>query len=461
MAAYPAPFSPLWPLLGLAGIALLSFAFIRTTKAILFSTFFYYLLFRLVIVFQGPVRNRPEVIYLGTSLAVFIPYTAWLIKHMLGMDERDCKSGYQHLIGFLFLWGAVSLLWTADIVHGTILLSFLAVDFMIVQLLTVYVQSKADLRRLLVFLNGCGFALACLVLPSREFYLSWEREILSGVNLVYEIGGDILGPNPDRLRASGFAQVDLAGVALTTFLFISLAMVFACKSRGKRVILIGLFQLLLTCLILTGAKATAGAFIVGLYITLLLAPSLKGRRITALAIGTGAVILALLTTTVLLGENRVVKSVQVSEAGSSGVKSFSDRIEVWKEGFKDFRSFIYLLSGEGLGTSATKPEILPHVHSQYVSALVDLGLVGFLLFMTISAKGMIDLFLNIRRRHDIFLRDTMACLLGALVSALIAGLVYQEVTFPFFWMVIALVAPVATRCKDFEDRLKDETDLLA
>ncbi|MDP6847303.1 MAG: O-antigen ligase family protein [Kiritimatiellia bacterium] len=442
--------SPVWPLLCLAVFALLCFVFLRTSTAILWSVFLYYLLFRLVIHFEGPVRTRPEVVYVGTGLAVLVPYVVWLIKHLTGIDQRPCKNTYQPLIGFLFLCGAVSLLWTSDPVHGSILLFVMAVNFMIVQLVTVYIQTEADLRRFIAFVTGCGFALACLVLPSRNFYFSWNYEMWSGVTLAYEIGGDVLGPNPDLLRASGFAQVDLAGAGLTTFLFITLAMFFGAKRRAMRLLLLGLFQLLLTSLILTGAKASAGAFLVGFYVVLLLAPSLKGRRIPALMLGTGALVLAFLTTGLLMGERRIVKSVQTSEAGSTGAKSLFGRFEIWRKVFKDFKSFLYLFFGEGLGTSAAKPETLPHAHSHYVSSFVDLGLVGFSLFMTISAKGLIELLINIKHRHNLFLRDTMVCLLGALISVLIMGLVYQEFTFPFFWMVIAMVAAVTMRSKTLD-----------
>jgi len=445
---------PIWAVIFFAVSLIVILIFFKLNIAILTSIFLFFLFFRIELIFPSQTKIYAEYIYGGSSVVILIPYILWLFRRAAGLDSRSSKNYLNKVTVVFILWGALSLIWTEDIIHGINLCFSMLINLMIIQILTVYIQSKKDINALFTFLLVAGCILGTITLFSKWYIYLYSIDLkVHDISFIASFGGDNLGPNPDIIRAAGFAPANHAAFGLNIFVFITLSFIFQTEGIRKKIKYILVFFLLIICLVLTGSKAGLLSMIIGLYFTLLINPFGKMKRIRWYFFMTFLLILSLLLM-FLLGEGRIVESARGGESSELAYRSLSSRLEIWKRGFEDFDNILYLIFGYGLGSSAARAEILPHMHSFYFSALLDLGIVGLVLYISIILKVIIELYKNISLVESIHFKNLLICLLGALITCTIQGTVYAEFNFPFFWILLGLITSITSKLMYFEAEVK-------
>lgn len=414
----------------------------RLDLGILFSIFLFFLFYRFEIQYVSPTKKFADVLTLST-IPILIVYSMWLFRRFTGADNRTCKNYINKLIIFFTVWGILSLFWTRDVIHGVDMTIEMLINLMIVQLFTVYLSSREDMNILFKFLIGLGCVLGFYTIVSK-FYYSPEIiiNIHSGFRLAISLGGETF-EGSKAIRAGGFAMSDAAAFALNFFIFIALSFLVGIKEKRKRIISLLVLCYLLLCAVLIGSKGGLGGLVIGLYFALLINPMIKKRRITWYFFITFLLILSIVFNVVILGEGRVTKSFSGGMSSKIALNSLTSRLDIWEIGFKKFYETYGV--GFGIGTSAAEAKTLPHMHSFFFSALFDLGFIGFAFYMGIILKVIVELYKKISASENIFMKNILCCLFGALIAAMIQGSVISEYSFNFFWVIIGVIVAMTTK----------------
>jgi len=426
-------------------------AFLYLDSAILIALILFLLLYRVVFHYQTESKVFVEVIQVGSYMGIIAAYMAWVVRRMAGLENRSFKNYLNKPVGVLIFWSILSLFWTKDILHGIHLCVSLIINLMIIQLIVVLFSDKERVYFGFKFLIIASFFIGIIIFVSKWQLYEFDYP-LTGPQLTFvaELGGDNFGPDPDLMRAAGFATANQVAFILNTFIFMVLSFLLQQKSFAKKCLYLLLFFFLLLCLALTGSKGGLLSFVSGICFILLINPVLTMKRIKWCALISLLLVLGV-TIVLLLGEGRIVKSIEGGKSAEFATISFSSRIEVWKNGFKEFDNPIDFIFGYGIGSSAAKAEILPNMHSFYFSALLDLGIIGFGLFACIILMVVNNLYQAISLSRSLFFKSMLICLSGALIAAIINGLVMAEFSFHFFWIVIGIIVSLTNRAGFFED----------
>lgn len=430
------------------GILAGALIFFNVDMGILVSIFFFFLLFRLELHFPARVKDYVEVIYIGSSALVLATYLLWQLRKFSGLENRSGHNPVNALILFFIFWGVVSLSWTGNIHHGINLLFTMTVNLIVVYLLSVFIQTRKDVKVLFKFIAAISAVLTITTVFSKWYLVEYSYEIeKTSAKLIWAIGGDTFGVNPDNMRAAGFAPANHAAFALNIFLFSILPFVFHHRNAIKKIKYILVVIVLVISMVLSGSKGGFGSMLLGLGFVLLTNPGIKGYRV-AWCIFFGGLIIFSIAFALALGEERIKESAKGGASSKITSRSFSSRFAVWKRGFSESDNNFSLVYGYGMGASASMAKSLPHMHSFYFSALLDMGIVGLALYLSIILCTGVRLLKCILSTRDTYMKNLLSCLSGALVAAVINGLVMAEFSFPFFWILLGLVIAVTNRSFD-------------
>ncbi len=305
-----------------------------------------------------------------------------------------------------------------------------------------YIKSKEDLYKLLkfFFILGCvaGFFTFC----SKFYTYVYEIDILEGVRLAFNFGGDSTVAK-ERIRASGFAPYGKVAFALNFFIFVTLSFVFWAKKSREKIFYTFVLSFLIITLILTGSKSGFGSFMVGISLALLFNPFIKHKRIRWTSIIAFLIIFGFIFVYVSFkGEGRIVKSVAGGEMATSSATS---RLEIWKIGIKEYCGTYGLGFGVGTSASYAAEGNLPHMHNFFLSALFDLGIFGFALFVIIILRVLHELYKQIMYNQSKYIKNILSCLFGSFITAMIQGLTISEFDFTFFWIIIGVIVAITTK----------------
>lgn len=450
--AFGTIFYPILSIVFFVGLLLCMIIFVKMEIGILASIFLYFILFRLVLLIFPQDRGYAEVIYIGSSIPVIITYLLWQLRKLSGLEKGSGDSKIIILLIFFIFWATVTLSWTDNPGHGLNLLYSMVINLFIVHMLSHFIQSRSNVYRLARFLAFFGAFLGLITVTSKwylyEYTFGFDN---TPYLLIMSVGADNLGMNVDmdNMRAGGFAPPNHAAFGLNIFLFAVISGVFNADSFYKKVAYLLVTIILIISLVLTGSKGGVGSMLVGLALVLFTNPAIKGRRLSW-SILFGFVIIFSIICALMLGEGRLSESAKNRQASEMTNRSFSTRIEIWKRGFKESGNNLSLIYGYGLGASQAKAEILPHMHSFYFSTILDLGLIGMALFFCIIYYTFKKLRQCIKSTPSRYLKNLLSCFSGALVAALINGLVMAEFNFPFFWLLLGFILAVTTKSHYFE-----------
>ncbi|PIE59440.1 MAG: hypothetical protein CSA32_03555 [Desulfobulbus propionicus] len=445
---------PISVIVFLTGLLLCTVIFFKLEFGILASIFFFFLLFRLDLLAFPSGQKFAEVIYAGSSGLIVVTFLVWQFRKAARLEAGTGHNPLNILFFFFISWACITLLWSKNLNHGLNMLFSMGINLLLVQMLCVLVQSQQDIYSLLRFLIVLGLILSLTTIGSKWYLYEYEyRFTFSDIDwrLIMAVGGDnlALNLNMDNMRAAGFAPANHAAFGLNIFIFTVIAAVFNARTMLKKGLYLLLVMLMIISLILTGSKGGVGSMLIGLAVILLANPAIRGSRISW-NILFGVVIICSIIIALMLGEGRLSEAARSGQSSEMTNRSLSARVDIWKRGFEESDNSLSLFFGYGLGTSAEKAKTLPHMHSFYFSAILDLGIIGLALYLGIILYIAKLLITCIRTTPSRYMKNFLSCFSGALVASLINGLVMAEFCFPFFWILLGVILAVTTRLRAVE-----------
>jgi hypothetical protein len=412
-------------------------------KAIMISLFLLLLLFRTCeIQYNDPQRDFNDIFKVASVVPLLITYCVWLIRRCAGLEEsRLGQTRWLFIFMFFFLaWAVLSLVWSRNVIHGMNLLGTMLVNLVMIHMLVVYVRERRNVRRL--FQAVCIIAfLLCLDVINSHFYVYENRiKLATNVDLVLNLGGEQTKNGGNQIRSGGFATSDQACLVINLLIFVCLPFVLSTRKWRYAFLL----MLLLVCEILTGSKAGIASLFIGMFFVLLLHPLLRMKRTLWYAVMGCLLIVAILGAYFIFSEGRLIAPLLSAGGAKVAASSATGRLTLWAEGFRHFADV--LLVGYGAGSSVLLAEIvaLPHMHSLYFSALLDLGIPGFALLAGIILTVCWMLRRNLSLTRKDFVNNALWCLTGAFIAGSLQVATINEFDLQFFWLIVALIIATCT-----------------
>ncbi len=354
-------------------------------------------------------------------------------KNAAGTKSNRLPGTPLEVVGFFFVfWVTLSLFWSVYRNWGLTIYLELISAFLLTLMMPRLLQNKQDLCRFLLFMFWVGVVLALQTFLSLWFYgevISFE--IADKMTFVYNL-------IVQKGRLGGFNGINHASTVLNLFIVLSFTLIVVKKYTWKHHLFL---LLLLIAEILTGSKSGFFSLIVALGIIIVFLPQLRSKRITCGALFFMTILAAFVIAASFKGA--AVRSVNVGTSFS-----YTTRLDWWHAGFIElFHSF-----GIGLGTGGFAAIISPimFAHNIFLSALFDLGLIGFFLFVTICIYTAASLYDGYRKCADPELAGICVCLLAASLGFYLNNLVQGDYYNRIFWFMLGLNVAVINIVSNYD-----------
>jgi len=399
-------------------------------------TITYYL--SLFLIFVIPIEGMVRFPGIGSmsKAAGLVVAVIWVLTVLI--DRRFRKPGILQILLILFVaWNALSLVWSADpnrtASHVFTWIQLLGMSLM---LWDIYTTRPAILNGLQAFVLGAYVAIASAVsnyFAGNSFYTNFER-FASGTS------------NPD-----GFGFIVALGVPIAWYLA-------ALKNTGRRGMLWRLVNYAYIPaaffgLALSGTRTALIATIVGMLFGLIMLTRVRlWIRVAVFLVLAGSVIWLLTYTQPLKSFQRLGTTATELTEGD-----LNNRTNNWREGLKSFEENPLL--GVGGNMYRTVNSWGKVAHNTYLSVLVELGAVGFLLFIGMIAVAFIAAWGQVRLRDRIFWL-TLLAVWG--IGATTLTWEHRKTTWLFLSMIVANAAVIKAQAVQTARKLQAvETELLA
>jgi O-antigen ligase len=248
----------------------------------------------------------------------------------------------------------------------------------------------------------------------------------------------------EGVAARIYSTLDNPNVLGEYLLFIiplAFAMLYYFKEYFNKIVAFGLCGVTALCMILTFSR---GAWL-GLLLGILVFIFLKDRRLLWLGL------IALVLAPFIVPQSVIDRLMSI---GNMSDGSTSYRVNIWLASLNMLATF--WLSGIGLGTEtfvyiyrkfSFNAVNAPHSHNLYLQLMIDLGVIGLILFAVIMAVFYKKLFLTVNRSKDSFITATGAALCAGMAGFLLQGMTdnvwYNYRVVIFFWLIVALSGALA------------------
>jgi O-antigen ligase len=250
----------------------------------------------------------------------------------------------------------------------------------------------------------------------------------------------------EGVAARIYSTLDNPNVLGEYLLFIiplAFAMVYYFKEYFNKFVALSLCGITALCMILTFSR---GAWL-GLMFGIVIFIFLKDRRMLWLGL------IALIVAPFVVPQSVIDRLLSI---GNMSDGSTSYRVNIWLASLNMLATF--WPSGIGLGTEtfvfiyrkySFNAVHAPHSHNLYLQLMIDLGIVGLVLFVAIIAVFYKKIFLRINQSKG---RDKFVTAAGAALCAGMAGFLLQGMTdnvwynyrvVIFFWLIVALSGALA------------------
>ena len=412
------------------------------------SIFFYLILFFIISMYMSPKRwflvciallplyntgfeyiLKQRITYPIYYIAIFFTFCAWILKRQTTTEgDRYVFSGLHALSIFFVLWSGIALVWSINIYRGVPAFLELISGLLIFLLVTDLIRTKEDIRQLLGFLIGVGCILAAITFSSYWFSGEKTIEITDKVNFFLSLINE-------KGRPAGFTGVNHAATILNFFIFSGLSFFFLTEGKRRLVIPLAIF-FLMVIVVMTGSKSGFGGLIIGLFLLNLTLPLIKGWRISSFFIIVCVLVLSFFLAMLLTGEE-IARS-RVTAVGTPF--SYETRFEWWSVGFREF----FKTCGIGLGTGGMREMLYPvlFTHNIFLSALFDLGIVGFGIFSLLLLSLFSAFKKAIKICADKQLEAVLLCMFAAMVGYLINNILQGDYYNRIFWLILGLDAAI-------------------
>jgi hypothetical protein len=376
---------------------------------------------------------------------VVVPVAAMAAAYLLrraanprrAFNQASGKGSDRHayLVNFAMLsflgLSAASLFWTDDFVHGRQMFLITALFFAVMKLFPEVITRRGQIGNIVKVFPVVAIGLMALLILSEDYY-DYVKEIMITDDLSLVFLFHTIGSGEGKIRLGGFAPVNIAANILTMTIFANIAIAYRYGWKTRAVLALhSLF--LLFGIFKTGSKAGLVSLMVGLFSLPVIIPELRGRFIRI-----AGVILGLMGVILIAAGELILKRF---EAMLTGEDTFiTDRLGWWSKGF----SFLYDSFGAGLGAGGFPRLIdpVPAAHSFYFSALFEYGPAGLALLFIIFATVISRAVKAAPSVEPAWLRFTLYCLLGELITLMLHGLLDFEFTYVIFWVLLGLILSI-------------------
>ena len=373
------------------------------------------------------ILPHPSIVLAAMVLMTAFSYLIKLLrgKRVLRIELLDVGV-LLFLAAFLF-GGIVSSSGTGSLRTTAIYICFMLGYFLVVNL----IRTRVWLRRCTGTLLVSGFGAALYGVYQNFFGVPETRWL--DAEMFEDIKGRVV---------SMFENPNMLANYLIMLMPIAVSAMLSTKHRGVRRAMLPLLLTYLLCLVYTWSR---GAWLGAMIALLLYFLLLNRRTLSLLFLGCFALPLlpAVMPESIL---NRLLS------IGNLAASSTSYRVSIWRASLQMIRDFF--ASGIGVGESAFRQiyplyslsgiEAAPHSHSLYLQIQLELGIVGFLLFL-----GVLLLFAQCCISYNTSQADresrvmSLGCFAGVL-AALLQGFTdytwYNYRVFFVFWFVLALAS---------------------
>ncbi len=384
------------------------------------------------------VLMKPEVGLLAVLLTLpFVPtmvlvavilYTSlcYFIKVLCGKRSLkfDLLDGAVLVFMVLMLVGGVVSASSGSLKPALVYTAFMLGYFLVVNLL----RSKEWFMRG-VFATVCSAAMVALYGLYQNFFGVFDQ-VWHDTDMFSEIEGRVVSTfeNPNVL-----AEYLIMVIPLMTALFI--------VGKGPRMKVGGAFAIVVTvgCLVYTWSR---GAWL-GIIIGMLLFFLMYSKNTMALLLF-GSVGIPFLP--FILPSSITSRFLSIGNLGDS---STSYRVNIWRGVVNMAEDF--WTSGIGVGNppfavvypayALSGIETAPHSHNLYLQILVELGVVGLAVFLTllfINAQGGFEFHMKEKRREKLYSSAIFCGIIGVLAQGMTDYIWYNYRVFLMFWLILGL-----------------------
>jgi O-antigen ligase len=361
---------------------------------------------------------------------------------MTGLFTKDNtvnQTVFVPLLMIFLLWASFSILLMDNKYHGLITFIVLAANACAF-LVTVYsIKSEVMLRQYMWFwvLYAAFIGIATIL----NLYFNY-----SVIDFKYQILDDVLlklvfSSNTNKAFSIGFANY--TGIFINFSIAITSGMLMTEKKQYRSIFLLGILLLLVFTLLATGSK---GGLLGLLSMSGFLLISFRRFRSKFIS----ASIIIFLTMVISMGVISVtnkantkgyrlgITALSKTGTGSSTnrTSSLGSRINIWRDGFSEFKRSFGIGLGAGGFTHYCEPH--PHSHNYYLSILFDYGLIGLLLFAGVILAW-VRLLLSLWKHQDTFLQIMVIFLSSGLVGLGVQSLVDFSYTMALSWLYFGVV----------------------
>lgn len=369
----------------------------------------------------------------------FIAALGWLVQGIIN-KRLDIKRTYLDFVLIaLFFWIFLSIIWSPTYLVGV--KDFLRkLNGLFIFYLTVnLIKNRKDLNLTMIIFIIAGSGAALLAF----------HEIIT--KILQHIGGlsKAAISHWGWLRATALKEgANRLGFFLNICLMITISQFLLMKKTKYRIILLTLIILMTSALIATLSRNSVIGFVIGT--TVLIYFMKKGGK-KFLLITAVVALLFLLTSGpgyrhVLF--ERYVGIVQPYETGG-----YAGRIQIWQVASKIFEEHPILGTGIGGFHAISKSygaAELESPHNLYIYVTTELGLIGFLLFLTVALRFIVLAKHGLQTPLD---EKERSILVALLTGVLIYGFQGLVVNFTLiereFWAILGLnVAAIKISCED-------------
>ncbi len=304
----------------------------------------------------------------GINIIAPLLTIVWLIKKIKFRQDPDEKFTYPEILKGIGLLGVAILLSLLNAENLSAAFKNIVDEYILLGMIFIVSLDVIKTEKQVESLLKTGLISALLV-------------NLYGIYQHYGLG-------QPRINSS-FTVATQTGVYFTGVVLLA----FACllfRKTDRRLTLIGtflFFSLNLLCVFLTGTRAAWLGFIAGVALLLIFAFKIK-KQVSLKMIVAVFVILILVATFVDLGWvfDRMASIIDLTNSSNR------QRIMMYLGGIKMFRD--HPLIGVGIGQFSTVyadylmegADIYTHIHCFYLHLLVELGLIGFVVFLALVYK---------------------------------------------------------------------------
>lgn len=388
----------------------------------------------LLLVGSLPLRSF-SLISLGAaniriSEAVFLIVVFGFTANLLASGKVNVRKSKIELPLILFLlWMLISFLWASALIPAIVQFSRVLFGAVLFFLSVQIIKSRRMLHQAINTWFIVGFVISLIAIY--EFAKSGLPYLIQNIEIASTV-------YTQTLRSSVFLSPTLLASYLNLSIFFGFGSLLNAKSTKQKIVLFGAIFILVCALILTFSRGGWAGLLVGITYLLYKSKSMKKYFFV------GIIILVIL----LFLFGGVIKNVIVarffSYTNPQDDIAFQERLMLWRATEKMIKDSP--LTGVGIGNSPQMYEKLSssfptqyrYTHSLYLNILTELGILGFLLFLSLCVKVAQSIFLFLRKNIPVETRRLCWCFAAGLMSYAVHGILHFHLAERHIWVFLGI-----------------------